>query len=201
MISSTLTGLSKATLFHTCPSARSESSFPPLLTHVLQTYKIFSEIKIYCRIWKENLFWVKVVPKQCCQTGSSESDPKKREFWDCCFRENVVPHAPQKVNMYKRKYLLIWELVLLKQAFCRQEREARFADLAANRIPQTGVLCSVGMDFAPQHGSNSTPAHGNRGFWFSLKQFLPALYRPFRWKTQLPNDGWNFYEVWEKGHV
>lgn len=47
MISITLTGPSKATLFHTCPSARSESSLsPPLFTHVLQTCKIFSEIRI-----------------------------------------------------------------------------------------------------------------------------------------------------------
>lgn len=47
VISITLTGLSKATLFHTRSSARSESSLsPPLFTHVLQTCKIFSEIRI-----------------------------------------------------------------------------------------------------------------------------------------------------------
>lgn len=137
-----------------------------------------------------------MVSKQCCQTGSLESNPKKREFWGSCCRENVEPHTPQKVNMCKRKYLLIWELVLLKHAFCGQEREARSADFAANRIPLAGVLHSIGMDFAPQHGSNSTPAHRNGGFWSSLKQILPALCRSFRWKAQLPNDSWNFYKVW-----
>ena len=137
-----------------------------------------------------------MVSKQCCQTGSLESDPKKRAFWDCCFRENAVPHAPQKANMCKGKYQLIWELVFLKDVFCGQEREARSADLAANRIPRAGVLRSVGMDFASQHGFNSTPAHWNEGFWFSLKMILPAHYRPFRWKTQLPNDSCKFYKVW-----
>ena len=136
-----------------------------------------------------------MVFKQCCQTGSLEGDPKMREFWKCCFRKNVMLHAPQKANMCKGKYLLIWELVLLKHAFCGQAREARSADLAANRMPQAGVLCSIGMDFAPWHGSNSSPADRNGGFWFSLKQILPA-YRVFRLKTQLPNDSWNFCKVW-----
>lgn len=122
---------------------------------------------------------------------------KRTEFWDCCFRENVVSHAPQKeIRVRKRKYLFIWELLLLKHAFCGQEREARSADSAAKSIPQAGVLHSIGIDFAPQHGSNSSPAHGNGGLWFSLKQMLPAFYRPFRWKTQLPNGSWNFYKVW-----
>lgn len=88
-------------------------------------------------------------------------------------------HMPHRKQMCKRKYLLIWELVLLKHAFCGQERGARSADLAVNRIVQPGVLCSIGMDFAPQHGSNSTPIPNNWGFWFSLKWILPALYRPF----------------------
>lgn len=114
----------------------------------------------------------------------------------------MVPHAPQKANMCKRKYLLIWELVLLKHAFCGQEREARSADLAANRIPQAGVLCSIGMDFAPQRGSDSTPAHRNGHFWFSLKWILSALYRPFRWKLNFPMTVETFTKLaWEKGHI
>lgn len=115
----------------------------------------------------------------------------------------MVPLAPQRANTYKRKYLLIWGLVLLKHAFCRQQREARSSVLAANWIPQASVLRSAGTDFAPQHGFNSTPAHRNGGCKFSLEGILLALYRPFRWKTQLPNDSWNFCEVWlrKRTHV
>lgn len=83
-VSNILTGLGKATVFHTHPSNRNECSLPPgwLLTHVLQTCKTFSEKWFSAEKKKNTLFWVKMVPKQCCQTGILKSSPK-REFWDC----------------------------------------------------------------------------------------------------------------------
>lgn len=107
-------------------------------------------------------------------------------------------HTPHRKQTCKRKYLLIWELVLLKHAFGRQERGERSADLAVNRIVYPGVLCSIGMGFAPQHGSNSSPTPNNWGFWFSLKWILTALYRPFSFLITV--ETFTKFD-WEEGHI
>lgn len=127
---------------------------------------------------------------------------QRRGSFETAVLEKIWCHTPHRKQEGKRKYLLIWELVLLKHAFCGQEREARSADLAANRIPQAGVLCSIGMDFAPQHGSDSTPAHRNGHFgslWNGSYQLSTELSGG---KLNFPMTVETFTKLgWEKGHI